>query len=258
MTGLKELQSHFTSLSDNLKDNAPVATFKQTFSQDMDLLEKQLTKEILHETDYKTALTELRSLFDNTFNSDLRPLLQNYTAFETIFVKDTIIGDMDLIKKYMIKKILHQQEIQQLLNENKLQTQELQSNTIQELKVDSVVIEITCSGKANSNSETALSKSVKESSSNSKTKDVHAIKYKMSKAKERCMAYFHSLHSHLQVLSNEDLKGSRIKHEFQRAFMSLFGQDDDTFTSTMLLNVDQLQKKLDKDKFQEDGSMTAF
>ncbi|GJY60493.1 hypothetical protein Tco_0461150 [Tanacetum coccineum] len=41
-------------------------------------------------------------------------------------------------------------------------------------------------------------------------------------------------------------------------FMSLFGQDVDTFTSTMLLNVDQLQKQLDKDKFQEDGSMTAF
>ncbi|GJZ65697.1 hypothetical protein Tco_0622393 [Tanacetum coccineum] len=38
----------------------------------------------------------------------------------------------------------------------------------------------------------------------------------------------------------------------------LFGQDADTFTSTMLLNVDQLQKQLDKDEFQEDGSMAAF
>ncbi|GJW29919.1 hypothetical protein Tco_0046794 [Tanacetum coccineum] len=113
MTCLKALQSHFTSLSDNLKDDAPVATFKRTFSQDMDLLEKQLTKEILHETDCKTSLTELRSLFENTFNSYLRPRLQNYTAFETIFVRDTIIDDMDLIKKYMIETILHQQEIQQ-------------------------------------------------------------------------------------------------------------------------------------------------
>ncbi|GJS45543.1 putative ribonuclease H-like domain-containing protein [Tanacetum coccineum] len=40
--------------------------------------------------------------------------------------------------------------------------------------------------------------------------------------------------------------------------MSLFGQDDDTFTSKMFLNVDQLQKQLDKDDFQEDGSMAAF
>ncbi|GKC84381.1 hypothetical protein Tco_1140098, partial [Tanacetum coccineum] len=56
----------------------------------------------------------------------------------------------------------------------------------------------------------------------------------------------------------QDLKGTRIEHEFKRAFMSLFGQDADTFTSTMLLNVDQLQKQLDKDEFQEDGSMAAF
>ncbi|GKA96546.1 hypothetical protein Tco_0818641 [Tanacetum coccineum] len=37
-----------------------------------------------------------------------------------------------------------------------------------------------------------------------------------------------------------------------------FDQDNETFTSTMLLNVDQLQKQLDKDGFQEDGSMEAF
>ncbi|GJS05385.1 hypothetical protein Tco_0321893 [Tanacetum coccineum] len=60
------------------------------------------------------------------------------------------------------------------------------------------------------------------------------------------------------VLSKEDLKGTRIEHGFKRAFMSLFGQDVDTFTSTMLLNVDQLQKELDKDEFQEDGSMATF
>nr|GEU78002.1 hypothetical protein [Tanacetum cinerariifolium] len=35
-------------------------------------------------------------------------------------------------------------------------------------------------------------------------------------------------------------------------------QDVDTFISTMLLNIDQLQKQLDKDEFQEDGSMAAF
>ncbi|GJV40820.1 hypothetical protein Tco_1419260 [Tanacetum coccineum] len=225
MTGLKALQSHFTSLLDNLKDDAPVATFKQTFSQDMDLLEKQLTKEILHETNCKTALTELRSLFEITFNSDLRPHLQNYTAFETIFVRDTII---------------------------------VQALNVDALKVDLVVIQDTCSEKEGSNSETTFNKPVKESSLNYETKDVPAIKYKMSKAKERCMTYFRSLHLHLQVLSIEDLKGTRIEHGFKRAFMSLFDQDHDTFTSMMLLNLDQLQKQLDKDEFQEDRSMTGF
>ncbi|GKE62797.1 hypothetical protein Tco_1513164, partial [Tanacetum coccineum] len=122
---------------------------------------------------------------------------------------------------------------------------------------DLVVIQNTCSEKEDSNSEIAFKKPVKESSMNSKTKDVHAIKYKMSKAKERCMTYFRFVYSHLQILSKEDLKGTRIEHGFKRAFMSLFGQDDDTFTS-MFLNVDQLQKQLDKDEFQEDVSMAAF
>ncbi|GKD06817.1 hypothetical protein Tco_1181791, partial [Tanacetum coccineum] len=55
-----------------------------------------------------------------------------------------------------------------------------------------------------------------------------------------------------------DLKDTHIEHGFKRAFMSLFGQDDDTFTSMMFLNVDQQKKQLDKDEFQEDVSMAAF
>ncbi|GJZ61488.1 hypothetical protein Tco_0617625, partial [Tanacetum coccineum] len=117
-----------------------------------------------------------------------------------------------------------------------MQTQEDHSNLIQvlyidSLKVDLAVIQNTCSEKEDSNSETASSKSLKISSLDSENKG---------------------------FLSKEDLKGTRIEHGFKRAFMSLFGQDVDTFTSTMLLNVDQLQKQLDKDEFQEDGSMAAF
>ncbi|GJU28745.1 hypothetical protein Tco_1167366 [Tanacetum coccineum] len=69
---------------------------------------------------------------------------------------------------------------------------------------------------------------------------------------------FRSSHSTPSSSSKEDLIGTRIEYGFKRAFMSLFGQDHDTFTSTMFLNVDQLQKQLDKDEFQEDGSMAAF
>ncbi|GJT17611.1 putative reverse transcriptase domain-containing protein [Tanacetum coccineum] len=135
--------------------------------------------------------------------------IQKYTRIDDQSFKDSMIRHMDFIEKYMLEAILHQQEIQQLLIEKKLQTQEVQSNTIQPLKVDSIVMENTCSGKEN-------------------------------------------------ILSKEDLKGTRIENGFKWAFMSLFSQDVDTFTSTMLLNVDQLQKKLDKDEFQVDGSMTAF
>ncbi|GJW12498.1 hypothetical protein Tco_1578325 [Tanacetum coccineum] len=41
----------------------------------------------------------------------------------------------------------------------------------------------------------------------------------------------------------------RIEHGFKRAFMSLFGQDVDTFTRTMLLNVAQLQNHIEKWNF---------
>ncbi|GJZ16559.1 hypothetical protein Tco_0552236 [Tanacetum coccineum] len=108
-----------------------------------------------------------------------------------------------------------------------------------------------------SNSETTSSKSAKECSLNSETQDVHAITYKMSKAKERCMPLSITF-IHPSSSFKGDSKGTHIEHGFKREFMSLFGQDVDTFTRIMLLNVDQLQKQLDKDEFHEDGSMTAF
>ncbi|GJY36804.1 hypothetical protein Tco_0422182 [Tanacetum coccineum] len=46
------------------------------------------------------------------------------------------------------------------------------------------------------------------------------------------------------------------RNDDSNGIMSLFGQDVDTFTSTMLLNIDQLQKQLDKDEFQE-SKLTA-
>ncbi|GKA67315.1 hypothetical protein Tco_0767123, partial [Tanacetum coccineum] len=225
MNSLREVKSQFKFLSKPLQDFGTMPIFKRTFSQDLDLLEQHLTKDILSQTDCNTTLTKLRTKFENAFNSEFKERMQKYTRFNAQSFQDAMICNMDSIGKYML---------------------------------DLVVIQNTCSEKEDSNSETASSKSVKESSLNYETKDVHAIKYKMSKAKERCVAYFRSLHSHLQVLSKEDLKGTRIEHGFKRAFMSLFGQDVDTFTSTMLLNVDKLQKQLDKDEFQEYGSMAAF
>ncbi|GJZ33637.1 hypothetical protein Tco_0579073 [Tanacetum coccineum] len=72
------------------------------------------------------------------------------------------------------------------------------------------------------------------------------------------MVSFQRLHSHLKCLSNNDLKGSRTEEGFKRAFATLFGQDLETFTGTMLHCTDQLQKQLDNEEFQEIGSMSAF
>ncbi|GJV61049.1 hypothetical protein Tco_1467149 [Tanacetum coccineum] len=78
------------------------------------------------------------------------------------------------------------------------------------------------------------------------------------KSKESCMVSFQRLHSHLKRLSNNDLKGSRTENGFGRAFATLFGQDFEIFTGTMFLNMDQLQKQLDNNEFQDIGSMASF
>ncbi|GJY36477.1 hypothetical protein Tco_0421855 [Tanacetum coccineum] len=196
MKSLRAIQSQFKFLTDTLQDFGTMPIFKRTFAQDLDLLEQHLTKEIISQTDCKTILTKLRTTFENAFNSEFKERMQKYTRFDAQSFKDAMICNMDSIGKYMLEIILHQQRTPHLLKQKKLmQTQEDHSNPIQalnidSLKVDLVVIQNTCSEKEDTNSETASSKSVKESSLDSATKDVHAIKYKMSKAKERCMAYF--------------------------------------------------------------------
>ncbi|GJW39344.1 hypothetical protein Tco_0065189 [Tanacetum coccineum] len=86
-------------------------------------------------------------------------------------------------------------------------------------------------------------------------RELHQLQLMQENAKESCMTSFRLLHSFLQVLSYDESKSMRVS---ERAFMTLFGQDNETFTSTMSLNLDQLQRQLDKDEFQEDKSMAAF
>ncbi|GKE72694.1 hypothetical protein Tco_1534735 [Tanacetum coccineum] len=93
------------------------------------------------------------------------------------------------------------------------------------------------------------------SCSNSEEQQIQQIQ---DTAKESCMVSFRQLHSHLKLFSNNELKGTRIECGFKRAFATLFGQDVETFTGTMFLNMDQLEKQLDNEEFQEIGSMAAF
>nr|GEY32706.1 hypothetical protein [Tanacetum cinerariifolium] len=93
------------------------------------------------------------------------------------------------------------------------------------------------------------------SCSNSKAQQMQQIQ---DKAKKSCMVSFRQLHSHLKRHSQNDLQGSRTKSGFKRAFATLSCQDTETFTGTMFLNVEQLEKQLDKEDFQEIESMAAF
>nr|GEX19738.1 putative reverse transcriptase domain-containing protein [Tanacetum cinerariifolium] len=93
------------------------------------------------------------------------------------------------------------------------------------------------------------------SCSNSEAQHMQQIQ---DKAKRSCMVYFRQLHSHLKRISQNDLQGSRTESGFKRAFATLSGQDIETFTGTMFLNVKELEKQLDKKDFEEIGSMVAF
>ncbi|GJU78164.1 hypothetical protein Tco_1275234 [Tanacetum coccineum] len=77
-------------------------------------------------------------------------------------------------------------------------------------------------------------------------------------SKRKLHGTFRQLHSHLKLLSNNDLKGTQTECGFKGAFATLFGQDVETFTGTMFLNMDQLEKQLDNEEFQEIGSLANF
>nr|GEW23900.1 hypothetical protein [Tanacetum cinerariifolium] len=93
------------------------------------------------------------------------------------------------------------------------------------------------------------------SCSNSKAQQMQQIQ---DKAKKSCMVSFRKLHSHLKRLTQNKLNGTRIESGFKRAFATLIGQDVETFIGIMFLNVEQLEKQLDKEDSQEIVSMAAF
>ncbi|GJR79584.1 hypothetical protein Tco_0150369 [Tanacetum coccineum] len=94
--------------------------------------------------------------------------------------------------------------------------------------------------------------------SNSQEREMRQLQQMQDKAKESCTISFRLLHSHLKALLNNDLKGTSIEGGFERAFATLFEQDVQTFTRTMFVNLDQLEKHLSKEEFQELESSSAF
>ncbi|GJX41224.1 hypothetical protein Tco_0256214 [Tanacetum coccineum] len=88
----------------------------------------------------------------------------------------------------------------------------------------------------------------------------HVIASSESRNSSKNMPRFSSndmVHNHyLEEAKNKTQdEGTRTESGFNRSFVTLFGQDLETFTCTMFLNVDQLEKKLDNKEFQEIGSM---
>ncbi|GJX36499.1 hypothetical protein Tco_0248056 [Tanacetum coccineum] len=109
MNSLREVKSQFKFLSETLQDFGTMPIFKRTFSQDLDLLEQHLTKDILSQTDCNTTLTKLRTKFENAFNSKFKERMQKYTRFNAQSFQVAMICNMDSIGRYMREIILHQQ-----------------------------------------------------------------------------------------------------------------------------------------------------
>ncbi|GJU68000.1 hypothetical protein Tco_1254259 [Tanacetum coccineum] len=140
MNSLREIKSQFKFLTETLQDFGTMPIFKRTFSQDLDLIEQHLTKDILSQTDCNTTLIKLRLKLKNAFNSEFKERMQKYTRFNAQSFQDAMI---------------------------------FQALNVDSLKADLVVIQNTCSEKEDSNLETTSNKSVNESSLDSATKDVH-------------------------------------------------------------------------------------
>ncbi|GJY64636.1 hypothetical protein Tco_0466096 [Tanacetum coccineum] len=116
-----------------LSDFGTMPIFKRTFSQDLDLLEQHLTKEIISQTDCKTTLTKLRTTFENAFNSEIKARMQNYTRYDAQSFYDAMIFNMDSLGKYMLELILHQIEL------TIVETKEVDANTRRSFKSNSSI-----------------------------------------------------------------------------------------------------------------------
>ncbi|GKB59626.1 hypothetical protein Tco_0915812 [Tanacetum coccineum] len=194
----------------------------------MDTLEQQLTKETILESNYQNAFRVLKTQFEKIFTSVLiKPSSLDGACARKDFHAYTGM-EPQLFKEKILKNFdfIEDYMLKIIIHAQTIQKRlddkklQIQECTVQEGKVSDAISE--------------------------------------DKAQECCMVSFRLLHSHLKLLSNNDLKGTRTEYGFKHAFATLFGQDLETFTGIMFLNMDQLEKQLDKEEFQEIGSITAF
>ncbi|GJX09995.1 hypothetical protein Tco_0199854 [Tanacetum coccineum] len=110
MHSLKEIKSLFKFLLETLQDYGTMLIFKRTFSQDLDLLEQHLTKDILSRTDCTTTLTDLRTN-ENAFHLEFEErtvciIIQDMMTQSFYDACDLYLG---FLREILLELILHQQ-----------------------------------------------------------------------------------------------------------------------------------------------------
>ncbi|GJX19248.1 hypothetical protein Tco_0221925 [Tanacetum coccineum] len=130
-------------LLETLQDYGTMPIFKRMFSQDLDLLEQHLTKDILSRTDCTTTLTDLRTKFENAFHSEFEERMQNYTRYDAQSFYHAMIFNMDSLRKYMLELILHQQRLHNSIRTNST-VQDDNSRSGNDTNVDNADIRPIC------------------------------------------------------------------------------------------------------------------
>ncbi|GJY97039.1 hypothetical protein Tco_0513949 [Tanacetum coccineum] len=171
MKSLRAIQSQFKFLTYTLQDFGTMPIFKRTFSQDLDLLEQHLTKEIISQTDSKNYFGQnSEQRFENASiqNSKKRILLGdqqtvsaiheskftlryaesndnkyfvNNTGLRGKHFKDTLLQHMSNVKKSVAERTRHQRQYDRRVNKRQLQTQESKIDTGKAMDNGLVVME---------------------------------------------------------------------------------------------------------------------
>nr|GFB19707.1 hypothetical protein [Tanacetum cinerariifolium] len=90
---------------------------------------------------------------------------------------------------------------------------------------------------------------------NSKEQQMQQIQ---DKAKKVLHGIFSTSSFTPQASFKQRLKRNSNQVWIQTRILTIFGQDVETFTGILFLNMNQLEKQLDKEEFQEIGSIAAF
>nr|GEW82105.1 hypothetical protein [Tanacetum cinerariifolium] len=143
MNSLREVKSQFKFLSETLQDFGTMPIFKRTFSQDLNLLEQHLTKDIFSQTNRKTILTNVRTTFENAFSLEFKEhkYFIEYTGIEVKHFRDTLLQHMGNVKKFIAERIHHQRQYDRRVNKRQMQMQESKIDTGKAVNDDLVVIE---------------------------------------------------------------------------------------------------------------------
>ncbi|GJW55482.1 hypothetical protein Tco_0099567 [Tanacetum coccineum] len=194
--------------------------FRSVLSRNMQNLEMQFSNETLHEKDSNSELRAIKGQFEHFIHSKMFELSKYNTNAREILQDFNAYTTMEA-QTFKETIIQNMDSIEQCIIERASHEQELKMTF-----------------------KNAQFKKLK-----------HWMLFQKTKQKRVAWYLFKNF---IHSSSKKELHGIFSKTGFKHAFATLFGQDVETFIGTMFLNVDQLEKQLDKEEFQEIGSIASF